>query len=313
MPRSVVKRRAEMAESSVWVARHFDLLAIAWAVKTLTRRRDVRLVYECLDIHGPFTKPGPVGRACDLERILLRRGATKTAGRPTNIPIGMRAARIYRRRIAASNQRFVWRNEFRWFTAGRLRGIGTLWIACHALPVRTAGNCQALAGERPQRHELRHACGPQQPKWDWLVLIRRYRDPCADGTGCFGRAGRVLRSAPELHSFNILTFSGAPRWGRSSAARAPGFPGHFPLRGTQGRSVIVAPSARRQSTGHKAAMEPRTSARPVWPGHQFCAGWRDAPADHPHIARSNPRIPHQCQGALRKCLRRASLPARLRR
>ena len=70
----VWKHRDRLAESSVWIARNFDMLAIAWAVKALSGRRDVQLVYECLDIHGLFTRVGPVGAVMRwLERRLLGR------------------------------------------------------------------------------------------------------------------------------------------------------------------------------------------------------------------------------------------------
>lgn len=68
----VLRNRAVLAESPVWIARNFDLLAIAWAVKALSGCRDVKLVYECLDIHGLFTKPGPIGAVMRwMERRLL--------------------------------------------------------------------------------------------------------------------------------------------------------------------------------------------------------------------------------------------------
>lgn len=58
-----VRGRAILAETDVWIARNFDLLVLAALVRRLTRRRDVRLVYECLDIHGLFTREDAVGRA----------------------------------------------------------------------------------------------------------------------------------------------------------------------------------------------------------------------------------------------------------
>ena len=70
----VWRQRDRLAGSPVWIARNFDLLAIAWAVKGLSGRRDVKLVYECLDIHGLFTRAGPVGGVMRwLERRLLGR------------------------------------------------------------------------------------------------------------------------------------------------------------------------------------------------------------------------------------------------
>ena len=70
----VWRQRDRLAGSPVWIARNFDLLAIAWAVKALSGRSDVQLVYECLDIHGLFTRAGPVGGVMrGLERRLLGR------------------------------------------------------------------------------------------------------------------------------------------------------------------------------------------------------------------------------------------------
>ncbi|MEM1274443.1 MAG: glycosyl transferase [Pseudomonadota bacterium] len=70
----VMRKRAVIADSAVWVARNIDMLAIAWAVKTLLVRRRVKLVYECLDIHSLFTKTGPVGATMRwIERRLLDR------------------------------------------------------------------------------------------------------------------------------------------------------------------------------------------------------------------------------------------------
>ena len=79
----VWKNRRRLADSPVWVARNFDLLAIAWAAKVLSRRRDVRLVYECLDIHGLFTRGGPIGAVMRwLERGLLSRIALLVISSP---------------------------------------------------------------------------------------------------------------------------------------------------------------------------------------------------------------------------------------
>ncbi|MGB3315420.1 MAG: glycosyltransferase [Albidovulum sp.] len=58
----------------VIIARNFDLLLLAWAVRVTCRGRSVRLVYECLDIHGIFTRRDRIGAAMRwAERRLLRR------------------------------------------------------------------------------------------------------------------------------------------------------------------------------------------------------------------------------------------------
>ncbi len=72
--RIVVRKRDALKSVDLLIARNFDLLVVAWAAKSLCGMRDVPLVYECLDIHGLFTKSGPVGtvmRWC--ERRLLAR------------------------------------------------------------------------------------------------------------------------------------------------------------------------------------------------------------------------------------------------
>ncbi|MEL6643461.1 MAG: glycosyltransferase [Pseudomonadota bacterium] len=55
--------REGLEGSDVWIARNFDLLVIAAILRRLMGRRDVQLVYECLDIHGLFTRADMVGRA----------------------------------------------------------------------------------------------------------------------------------------------------------------------------------------------------------------------------------------------------------
>ena len=60
--------------TDIWIARNFDLLVLAILLRRLTGRRDVRLVYECLDIHGLFTRDDRVGRTMRwLERRALAR------------------------------------------------------------------------------------------------------------------------------------------------------------------------------------------------------------------------------------------------
>lgn len=62
-----------LARSNVWFARNLDLLVIAAAARLLMGRRDVALVYECLDIHGLMTGKGPASALVRwVERRLLR-------------------------------------------------------------------------------------------------------------------------------------------------------------------------------------------------------------------------------------------------
>ncbi|EBA11540.1 glycosyltransferase [Roseobacter sp. CCS2] len=70
----VMKQRKALKRSDVIIARNFDLLVIAWVTRLLSGTSRVPLIYECLDIHGLFTKAGAVGavmRWC--ERRLLAR------------------------------------------------------------------------------------------------------------------------------------------------------------------------------------------------------------------------------------------------
>jgi len=70
----VVRTPHALREADVIIARNFDLLFIAWASRLLLGRRATPLVYECLDIHGLFTRPGLLGRAMRWsERRLLAR------------------------------------------------------------------------------------------------------------------------------------------------------------------------------------------------------------------------------------------------
>jgi len=63
-----------LRQADAIIARNFDLLALAWLARLIRGRRGTPLIYECLDIHGLFTRPGIVGRTMRLlERFLLRR------------------------------------------------------------------------------------------------------------------------------------------------------------------------------------------------------------------------------------------------
>lgn len=59
--RLVLKSPTELHRAEVIVARNFDLLFVAWASRFLLRRGGTPLVYECLDIHGLFTRAGLIG------------------------------------------------------------------------------------------------------------------------------------------------------------------------------------------------------------------------------------------------------------
>lgn len=70
----MVRHRDAVARADILVARNFDMLAIAWASRLMQRQGRPRLVYECLDIHGLFTRGDFVGRVMRMaERFLLRR------------------------------------------------------------------------------------------------------------------------------------------------------------------------------------------------------------------------------------------------
>lgn len=66
--------RRFLTQSDVWIARNFDLLALAWFARTFLMGKWCPLVYECLDIHGLFTGSGRIkGFMRWLERRLLAR------------------------------------------------------------------------------------------------------------------------------------------------------------------------------------------------------------------------------------------------
>ncbi len=70
----VMGHRQALNSADVIMARNFDLLVIAWVTRMLAGAGRVPLIYECLDIHGLFTKTGPVGAAMRwCERRLLAR------------------------------------------------------------------------------------------------------------------------------------------------------------------------------------------------------------------------------------------------
>ncbi|MGR3513613.1 MAG: glycosyltransferase [Paracoccaceae bacterium] len=70
------KHRKQVAESDIIWARNFDMLVIAWLTRLMSgsRGRHRPLVYECLDIHGLFTRKDIIGAVLrSAERFLLRR------------------------------------------------------------------------------------------------------------------------------------------------------------------------------------------------------------------------------------------------
>jgi succinoglycan biosynthesis protein ExoL len=69
----MARHRRALAGADVIVARNLDMLAIGWAARAMAGA-SAPLVYECLDIHGLLTRPGPAGAAARwLERRLLAR------------------------------------------------------------------------------------------------------------------------------------------------------------------------------------------------------------------------------------------------
>ncbi|PJI91460.1 succinoglycan biosynthesis protein ExoL [Yoonia maricola] len=70
----MMRQRHLLKDADVIIARNFDLLIIAWVTRMLSGKRRTPLVYECLDIHGLFTRTdiaGAIMRWC--ERRLLAR------------------------------------------------------------------------------------------------------------------------------------------------------------------------------------------------------------------------------------------------
>jgi succinoglycan biosynthesis protein ExoL len=79
----MARRRRALDGADLIVARNLDMLAIAWAARLLAGRTRTPLVYECLDIHGLLTRPGPVGAAARwAERRLLARTTVTLVSSP---------------------------------------------------------------------------------------------------------------------------------------------------------------------------------------------------------------------------------------
>lgn len=77
------RHRGLLQRSEVVVARNFDMLVIAWASRLIAGAGNKPLVYECLDIHGLFTRTDRVGslmRWC--ERRLLGKCALVIVSSP---------------------------------------------------------------------------------------------------------------------------------------------------------------------------------------------------------------------------------------
>lgn len=96
----IARHRHLLDGADLILARNFDLLVIAWAGRTLAGKGRVPLVYECLDIHGLFTRADAVGgfaRWC--ERRLLARCAALVVSSPGFIRNYFDARQGYRGKI----------------------------------------------------------------------------------------------------------------------------------------------------------------------------------------------------------------------
>ena len=70
----VLRGAPELRSADVIIARNLDLLALAWATRLILGKGETPLIYECLDIHGVFTRTGLVGKVMRfLERRLLQK------------------------------------------------------------------------------------------------------------------------------------------------------------------------------------------------------------------------------------------------
>lgn len=80
--RPIVANRAVLKDADLLIARNIDMLILAWLARMLSGGKQP-LVYECLDIHGIFTRSGLVGRVARLvERVMLRRTALLLVSSP---------------------------------------------------------------------------------------------------------------------------------------------------------------------------------------------------------------------------------------
>ena len=80
--RPVIAGRGVLADADLLVARNIDMLVLTWVAQRIAGR-DIPVIYECLDIHGIFTRRDIVGRiARAVERIMLRRAALLVVSSP---------------------------------------------------------------------------------------------------------------------------------------------------------------------------------------------------------------------------------------
>lgn len=70
----IFRHRGELSRADVVMARNFDMLLLAFFGRIFAGRPGLPLIYECLDIHGSFTREGRSGRWFRaIERWLLKR------------------------------------------------------------------------------------------------------------------------------------------------------------------------------------------------------------------------------------------------
>ncbi|MBT8425414.1 MAG: glycosyl transferase [Silicimonas sp.] len=96
---------------TIWIARNLDMLALAVLFRRLTGRRDVRLTYECLDIHGLMTRRDVVGRVARwIERRLMARTDLLIVSSPGFIDRYFHPVQGYRGQVAIIENK-LWTGE----------------------------------------------------------------------------------------------------------------------------------------------------------------------------------------------------------
>jgi succinoglycan biosynthesis protein ExoL len=79
----IVAHRRELRGADVIMARNFDMLLLAHVARLVAPGAPIPIVYECLDIHGSFTREGRAGKVFRwLERFFLSRSQLLVVSSP---------------------------------------------------------------------------------------------------------------------------------------------------------------------------------------------------------------------------------------
>jgi succinoglycan biosynthesis protein ExoL len=180
--------RSVLGGSDVWIARNLDMVLLAVLMR-LTGRRDVKLVYECLDIHGLFTRTDAVGAIMRwVERRMLARCDLLILSSPGFLDAYFRPIQHIETPVALLENK--------------------LWVSDVPLP-------------RPMRPRARNADAPFVLGWVGSLRCARSLDILA---GCGARAwsggrDRVPRRGAHRHAIPGVS---TPSWRRIPTSAMPG-------------------------------------------------------------------------------------------